>query len=83
MTFTVRVDGPPGSGESDSVPVLVEVTNVNDMAPIITMSRTPLQVDEIIAIGTKVTSVTARDEDAGAKQEFRWVSTLEHIEAET
>ncbi|TRZ14498.1 hypothetical protein HGM15179_012631 [Zosterops borbonicus] len=70
-SYEVEVQAHDGGGLSDTAKVVVHVTDVNDNAPVLTVSSALSEISEDAPPGTIVALLHVRDRDSGANGEVR------------
>ncbi|XP_062393402.1 protocadherin gamma-A11-like [Sardina pilchardus] len=64
-SFEMRVKAKDGSGQAASCKVIVDVTDVNDNAPIILIKSLKTPVSENVPVGSEVAIIYVQDKDTG------------------
>ncbi|XP_066185611.1 protocadherin gamma-A2-like [Sylvia atricapilla] len=70
-SYELEVQAHDGGGLSDTAKVVVTVTDVNDNAPVLTVSSALSEISEDAAVGTVVALLHAQDRDSGGNGEVR------------
>uniref|UniRef100_A0A8C3U2M7 Cadherin domain-containing protein n=1 Tax=Catharus ustulatus TaxID=91951 RepID=A0A8C3U2M7_CATUS len=70
-SYEMDVQAHDGGGLSDTAKVVVTVTDVNDNAPVLTVSSALSEISEDAPSGTVVALLHAQDQDSGANGEVR------------
>jgi len=68
---TVRADDTASPAHFDYAQIVINVSDINDMRPVLFMPWTPANIDEVAAIGTVLNiKITASDEDTNPDLKF-------------
>lgn len=68
---TVRADDTANPSHFDYAQIMINVSDINDMRPVLFMPWTPANIDEVAAIGTVLNvDITASDEDTNPDLSF-------------
>ncbi|XP_035265755.1 protocadherin gamma-A11-like isoform X37 [Anguilla anguilla] len=69
--YEMRIEGKDGSGLASHTKVVIEITDMNDNAPVIHLKSLKNPVSESIAPGTEVGIINVQDKDSGDNRQVR------------
>ncbi|XP_036379487.1 protocadherin gamma-A1-like isoform X21 [Megalops cyprinoides] len=70
-TYELRIDGKDGAGLASQSKVIIEITDVNDNAPVILLKSLNSPIPESVLPGTEVGIINVQDKDSGANRQVR------------
>ncbi|XP_036378987.1 protocadherin beta-16-like [Megalops cyprinoides] len=70
-TYELRIDGKDGAGLASQTKVIIEITDVNDNAPVIFLQTLNNPIPESALPGTEVGIINVQDKDSGVNRQVR------------
>ncbi|XP_035288675.1 protocadherin beta-16-like isoform X7 [Anguilla anguilla] len=70
-TYELRIEGKDGAGLASQAKAIIEITDVNDNAPVIFLKSLNSPIPESALPGTEVGIVNVQDKDSGANRQVR------------
>ncbi|XP_036379481.1 protocadherin gamma-A11-like isoform X16 [Megalops cyprinoides] len=70
-TYELRIEGKDGAGLASEAKVIIEITDVNDNAPVIFLKSLNNPIPESALPGTEVGIINVQDKDSGANRKVR------------
>ena len=72
VNFTIGAVDNDGAGNTKTIPIYVQITDINDNNPMFTMDKFTGSVSENAGVGTEVLVITATDLDIGVNADLMY-----------